>query len=200
MRLDPRLTAPLVALLLALAAAEAGARAEAPATPTPTPTTANLSGTWTLDPRPPAAAGAPPRTRGDLGSGWGSPLTITQDEASLTVQYAFFAPGELQPPLTFRVPLDGTEASTEVRMGRGAQVQRWRARWQGEARDELVITATHELVDPGSRAVIPVVVTRTLSLDGPSSLTVVTARAGVLGGAPSETRVTYTRQPDPPQP
>lgn len=172
------------ASLLALALlAPFAARAAAPDHP-------NFSGTWTVLPPAPLAEGAPKPTRGDLGSGWGSPLTITQENDRLTLQYAFFAPGDLQAPLTFTCALDGTESRAEVWMGRGAQAQLWRARWEGAT---VVITTTHELVDPTTRAAVPVEVRRTLSLDGPSSLTVETTRAGVLGGEPTSTRVRYTK-------
>jgi hypothetical protein len=166
-------------------------RAETPARP-------DFSGTWTLVPRaaaPPVAPGAadaaPPPTRGDLGSGWGSPLTITQEANRLTLQYAPFAPGDLQPPLTFTCPLDGTEARAEVWMGRGAQEQLWRARWEGTT---LIVTTTHQLEDPRTRATLPVEVVRVLSLEAPSSLAVHTTRAGVLGGEPTSTRVVYTKR------
>jgi hypothetical protein len=39
--------------------------------------------------------------RGDMGSGWESPLTIAQDANRLTVEGAFFAHSDMQPPLKF---------------------------------------------------------------------------------------------------
>lgn len=151
------------------------ARAQAPARP-------DFSGTWTVEP---AASG---RVRGDMGSGWGSPMTISQDADRLTVVYAFFAPGDLQAPLTFTYALDGTETKNAVRMGRGTQDQTSLARWEA---DKLVVVTTHQFSHPATREVIPVEVTRTLSLDSPKSLTVETTRAGVLGGEPTSTRVRY---------
>src|SRR5262245_61225922 len=74
----------------------------------------DFSGRWTSDADPvaPAAApaagtpqrGAPPPGRGrsgDMGSGWGSTITITQNATRLTVEYMFFARGDMQPPLRF---------------------------------------------------------------------------------------------------
>jgi hypothetical protein len=70
--------------------------------------------------RAPRAAG---RTAGDVGSGWGSTITITQSATSLTVEYAFFTRGDMQPPLKFVYALDGSESKNTVMMGRGIQTQ-----------------------------------------------------------------------------
>jgi hypothetical protein len=143
----------------------------------------DVSGTWTV--APPA-----PGPRGDLGSGWGSPLTVTQDAAQVTVEYAFFAPGELQSPLRFTYALDGTETKAVVYLGRGAQVQRSRARWEGE---RLVVVTTHDVVDPATGAALTMDVTRTLTLSSKSTLVVETSRPGVLGGTATSTKVVYRR-------
>ena len=37
---------------------------------------------------------------GDMGSGWGSTITIAQDATRLSVEYAIFSRYDLQPPLT----------------------------------------------------------------------------------------------------
>ena len=75
-----------------------------------------------------AAARGGPRGRGDMGSGWGSTITITQDAARLTVEYAFFSRGDMQPPLKFVYALDGSETKNSVMMGRGIQGQTSRRR------------------------------------------------------------------------
>src|SRR5262245_512357 len=90
---------------------------------------ADFSGRWTLDapavattpavPGTPAAAAAP----GDMGSGWGSTITIAQDATRLSVEYVVFSRYDLQPPLTFVYPLDGSEGRNAVMMGRGEQVE-----------------------------------------------------------------------------
>jgi hypothetical protein len=88
----------------------------------------DFSGRWTLEPDPapaPAPPGGPPPApaRGDMGSGWGSPLTITQDAAQLTVEYTVYTRYDLQPPLKFVYALDGSESKSTVVMGRGAEVR-----------------------------------------------------------------------------
>src|SRR6185503_5753140 len=132
----------------------------------------DFSGRWTTE-----AAG--PGRSGDMGSGWGSPITIAQDATRLTVEYAFFARGDMQPPLRFVYALDGSETKNSVMMGRGIQLQISKAAWDG---DKLVITTTHSLVDPASGKPATANVTQTLSLESPASLVVDTTRSGVLGG------------------
>src|SRR5262245_61110145 len=93
----------------------------------------DFSGRWTAD------------SMTDMGSGWGSTITVTQDAARLTVEYAFFGRGDMQPPLKFVYALDGSETKNSVMMGRGMQVQSSRALWQG---DTLVVTTTQPFEDP----------------------------------------------------
>src|SRR5687767_12242060 len=160
----------------------------------------DLSGRWTTDPIPPsdaAARGAAPQgqrgapgTRPDLGSGWGSTITLTQDARQLTVEYAFFTRGDMQPPLKFAYALDGSESRNPVRMGRGMQTERAKSAWDGQA---LVITTTHDYKDPSSGKAGSIDVVRRLSLESPDSLVVETTRAGALGGPSSTTRVVYRR-------
>jgi hypothetical protein len=83
----------------------------------------DFSGRWTTDPDPAAAAAQPARGAGpgapgrggqpaDVGSGWGSTITVTQAATSLTVEYAFFTRGDMQPPLRFVYALDGSESKS----------------------------------------------------------------------------------------
>jgi arylsulfatase len=172
----------LIAILLL------GAYAQAPA---------DFSGRWTLDapaiattaavPGTPAAAAAP----GDMGSGWGSTLTIAQDAARLSVEYAFFSRYDIQPPLTFVYPLDGSEGRNTVMMGRGEQTESSRTQWIGST---LVITTRHR-VDTGIAAGNPLTVnvTRKLSLESPTTLIVEVTREGILGGPSSTTRSVYRK-------
>jgi hypothetical protein len=157
---------------------------------------ADFSGRWTLDapaiattpavPGTPAAAAAP----GDLGSGWGSPMTIAQSAARLRVEYAAFSRYDLQPPLTFTYPLDGSEGRNAVMMGRGEQIESSRAHWNGQA---LVIVTTFQVADRGASKPFTVEVTRTLSLESPATLVVDATHAGVLGGPASTTRSVYRK-------
>ena len=164
----------------------------------------DFSGRWTTDPAPAAspAAGQPggspatpprgggPGRSGDMGSGWGPTITITQDAARLMVEYAFFARGDMQPPLRFVYALDGSESKNSVMMGRGIQQQISKTAWDG---DKLVITTTHTLVDPASGKPATASVTQTLSLESPTSLVVESTRAGVLGGTATTARTVYRK-------
>jgi hypothetical protein len=125
-----------------------------------------------------------------MGSGWGSTLTLTQDAARLTVAYAFFGRGDMQPPLEFAYALDGSESKNTVMMGRGIQVESSKTAWDGEA---LVITTVHAFPDPATGKPGTYEVKRRLSLESPTSLVVETTRGGVAGGPPSSVRTVYRR-------
>jgi hypothetical protein len=124
-----------------------------------------------------------------MGSGWGTPLTITQEANRLTVEYAFFTRGDLQPPLKFVYALDGSETRNSVMMGRGTQVQVARTSWDGA---KLVITTTHTFTDPATGKPATIDVKQILSRDG-ATLTVETVRAGVLGGPATATKTVYRK-------
>jgi hypothetical protein len=159
----------------------------------------DFSGRWTVEtPAPPAggagggAGGGAPRGggRGDMGSGWGSTITIAQDATRLTVEYVFFGRGDLQPPLKFVYALDGSETKNSVMMGRGVQEQTSKTAWDG---DKLVITTVHRFTDPTTGKPATEEVKQTLSLESPTSLVVETLRGGVLGGPASTTKTTYKK-------
>jgi hypothetical protein len=162
----------------------------------------DFSGRWTTDPNPAApadAAGAGARgrgarggARGDMGSGWGSTIAIAQDARQLTVEYAFFARGDLQPPLRFVYALDGSETRNTVMMGRGMQTQQSRTAWDGA---RLTITTTHALTDPATGKPATAQIVQTLSLPSPAELVVETTRAGVFGGPATTTRTVYRKLP-----
>ena len=157
---------------------------------------ADFSGRWTLDapaiastpavPGTPAAAAAP----GDMGSGWGSTITIAQDTKRLSVEYSIFSRYDLQPPLTFTYPLDGSVGRNTVMMGRGEQIESSRAQWNGQT---LIIITTFHIVDGGAGKPFTAELTRTLRLESPTTLVVEVARAGVLGGPASTTRSVYRK-------
>ena len=168
----------------------------------------DFSGRWTTDSDPATVAGSgragnPPaapdpqrggagRTggRGDMGSGWGSTITITQDAAKLVVEYAFFGRGDMQPPLKFVYALDGSETRNSVMMGRGIQTLSSMTKWQG---DKLAITTIFPFVDPDSARAMTIEVTQVLSLESPVSLVVETTRAATLGGPANTTRTVYRK-------
>ncbi len=179
-----RLTAAFVLMLVALAGAQAKP---------------DFSGRWTTDPDPAAAAAQPARGAGpggrggpppDVGSGWGSTITVTQAATSLTVEYAFFTRGDMQPPLKFVYALDGSESKNTVMMGRGLQVQTSRTTWAG---DSLVITSAYSFTDPQSGKPATAEVKRTLTLESPTLLVIETVYGGVMGGPATTTRTMYRK-------
>jgi hypothetical protein len=126
-----------------------------------------------------------------MGSGWGSTLTIRQTDVLLTVEYAFFGRGDMQPPLSFKYALDGTPTKNSVMMGRGIQIQTSNATWEG---NQLVITTVHTFAHPDTGQSVTAEVRQTLSLEtGPPALIVDTLRRGVLGGPDTTTRVVYRK-------
>src|SRR5262245_16230927 len=157
---------------------------------------ADFSGKWTLDapavattpavPGTPAAAAKP----GDMGSGWGSPITITQDANRMSVEYVFFSRYDIQPPLKFSYPLDGSSGRNTVSMGRGEQAESSRAQWSGQT---LVITTTFEVAERGAGKPFTAEVTRKLWLESPTTMIIEVTRSGVLGGAASTTRSVYRK-------
>jgi hypothetical protein len=125
-----------------------------------------------------------------MGSGWGPTVTIRQTPTSLTVEYPFFARGDMQPPLSFKYSLDGAPSRNSVMMGRGTQSQTSTATWQA---DKVVITTTYPFVDASTGRMANAEVVQTLSLEAPGSLVVETLRRGVLGGPDSTARVVYKK-------
>jgi hypothetical protein len=152
----------------------------------------SFAGQWTAvaPVSEPGARGGRGAVRGDMGSGWANTITITQDAARLTVQYAFFARGDMQPPTRVVYALDGSESANDVMRGRGIQTERSRAKWDGA---RLVITTTYTFANPATNAPETGTTTRTLSLDESGALVVEVVRHGVLGGADTTTRTTYRK-------
>ena len=148
---------------------------------------ADFSGRWTLE--APAIASTP-AVPGDMGSGWGSTITIVQDASRLSVEYQIFSRYDIQPPLRFIYPLDGSEGRNTVMMGRGEQVESSRAQWNGQT---LVIITTFHVADRGAGQPFTAELTRKLSLESPATLVVEVTRSGVLGGSPSTTRSVYRK-------
>jgi len=156
----------------------------------------DYSGIWTLEEpsasaRPSVASVGDAAFRsGDMGSGWGSNITVTQDTTRLTVEYMFFARGDFQPPLKFEYAFDGSETRNSVMMGRGIQIQVSRAKWDG---DKLVITTVHSFSHPETGQPMTSELKHTLSLESPARLIVESTRNGVLGGPPSTVRTIYRK-------
>lgn len=158
---------------------------------------ADFSGTWTTEATTRAAGvergSAPPAlsAHGDMGSGWGPEVTITQDDSALTVVYTYFHPRDMQPQFTFRYPLNGSAVTHTVNMGRGPQEQVSTASWRGAS---LAIVTTHRFMDPADGRAMTSETTQVLSLELPGTLVIETTRPGVLGGAASTTRTVYRKR------
>jgi hypothetical protein len=151
----------------------------------------DFSGRWTVASAPAEATkGAPAAARGDMGSGWGSTITITQDAKQLVVESIVYTRYDLQPQPRFVYALDGSETRNTVMMGRGLQLQSSRARWDGK---NLSIVTVHGYADPVSGKPLTTEVTQTLTIESPTTLIVETARSGALGGRPSTTKTVYTK-------
>ena len=141
----------------------------------------------------PAAASTGDATfrRGEMGSGWGSPVTITQDPGRLMVEYTFFSAYDLQPRLRFIYALDGSESRNSVMIGHASNEQRSRVAWTGNT---LVITTRGSgPAGTDGRAVIAEV-RQALTLESPNLLRVETTRVGVLGGATTTSQATYSKR------
>ena len=153
----------------------------------------DFSGRWTSEQEAKTTepGSAPPAARaGDMGSGWGTNPTITQTADRLTVEYMFFARGDMQPPLKFVYALDGTETKNSVMLGRGIQMQTSKSAWEGA---KLIITTTHTFENPTNGQPMKSEVKQTLTLASPTSLIVETTRGGVLGGSAATTRTVYRK-------
>jgi hypothetical protein len=177
-----------IATVLVTALSHAGPVAQTPV---------NFSGRWTLDvpaiattpavPGTPAAAAAP----GDMGSGWGAAIEVVHDAKRLSVEYEVFSRYDLQPPLTFVYPLDGSEGRNTVMVGRGEQSESSRAHWDGL---KLILVTTVRVNDRGAGQPFTFELRRTLWLESPTTMVVEVARSGVLGGPSSTTRSIYRKQ------
>ena len=154
----------------------------------------DFSGQWTVEAAPPAtppAGGAPaPPPRGDMGSGWGSPLTITQDARQLVVEQTLFSRYDIQPPLRFVYALDGSETRNSVMTGHTTQLRVSRASWDGQA---LRIITTYPSIDPASGNAFTTEVIYRLTLESPTTLVIEAARGAALGGQPTKTRTVYRK-------
>jgi hypothetical protein len=151
----------------------------------------DFSGKWVAD-QPPAPAAKPgaPAPRGDMGSGWGSPITITQDARQLVVEYTPYTSYDLQPPLRLAYALHGSESRNTLMRGRGQEVLKSRASWEGS---RLVITTMFTHADPSSTTPLETELRQALSMESGSALVVEATRSGFMGGPSSTTQTVYRR-------
>jgi hypothetical protein len=185
--------------LLPAVAVMAGIVASGAAQPRP-----DFSGVWIADvsvappsnaPGVPAAVPQRPDTgalsRGDVGGGWGSPLTITQSQEQLVVEVRLFSSYDLQPQPRFVYALDGSESRNTFMPGHASQVRTSRAAWEGQT---LRIVTQYPGVDPASGKPFTTEVTTRLSLRSPSELVIESTRSGVLGGQATTGSTTYRKK------
>lgn len=177
-------TCGLRALLIAGALGSASVIGSAQARP-------DFTGDWVITDSAPearsvAAVGDAGFRTGNMGSGWGSPLTLRQQANQLVVEYAFFSTYDLQPRLRFTFALDGSESRNAIMIGHAESVLRSRVAWRDST---LVITTIY----PG-QAVAATEVRQVFSLASPTSLIIETTRAGMINGSPTVTRASYVKR------
>ena len=158
----------------------------------------DFSGRWTAESSATplssgGPAGRPDQGRlavGDMGSGWGAELTITQDQAQLIVEAAVFNRYDAaeQPRMTFA--LDGTETRNAVMISHTTQLRVSRASWDGQS---LRITSLYPGIDPASGKPIATEVIHRLTLESPATLVLEVSRGAALGGKATATRAVYRK-------
>jgi hypothetical protein len=131
----------------------------------------DFSGEWirsdSAEQRSVASVGDAAFRVGNMGSGWGSPLTIRQDGNGLTIEYVHFGTYDLQPKLKLTFALDGSETRNTVMIGHAETVLRSRVEWRDGT---LVITTSY----PGPNGASDV--RQVLILESPTSLVIETTR------------------------
>jgi hypothetical protein len=162
----------------------------------------DFSGQWTLEAAPAEPASVPPGASqvrpdqrrlpvGDMGSGWGSPLTVTQDDKQLVVEQTLFSRYDLQPPLRFVYALDGSETRNTANIGHATQVRVSRATWEGQT---LHIRTEYPDVDPATGKPFTTEVSHRLSLESPATMIIEVTRGAALGGKPTTARAVYRKR------
>ena len=153
----------------------------------------DFSGHWiaeaSMAPRP-KPGGPPPAPRGDMGSGWGTPITITQTASELVVEQPIFSRYDLQPPLRIVFRLDGQESRNTVMAGHETQTRTSRASWEGQT---LVIVTSFPGIDPDSGKPFTTLVTQRLTLESPTQLLIEAVRSGVLGGRETRSQTLFLK-------
>lgn len=138
-----------------------------------------------------AAAGDVEFRTGDMGSGWGSPLTIRQSADSLIVEFTQFSAYDLQPKLRYAFALNGRESRNGIMIGHSESLQRARVSWNGAT---LVIVTTHGApIGPGGRPV-NMETRQSLTVREDGQLLIDTARFGASGGPPNIVHSVYRKR------
>ena len=158
----------------------------------------DLSGVWTAvadsaTARPSVATtGDAAFRRGDAGSGWASPLTITQQANRLIVEYQVFSSYDLQPPLRLAFALDGSPSLNTIMIGHSAVAVRSSAAWAGDA---LTLTTAYPGPPGPDGRETRVEVRQSLRLASPATLVIETTRGGILGAPAVTSRTTWSKRP-----
>lgn len=129
-----------------------------------------------------AATGDAAFRRGDMGSGWGSPLIIRQTRDSLIVEFQQFSTYDLQPRLHFVYRLDSSESLNTIMIGHAESPQRSRVSWSG---DTLVVVTRFVAPTAGGTTTLR----QALSIGADGMLTLDTSRDGSAA-----LRTTYRRR------
>lgn len=151
-----------------------------------------FSGEWvrvdsTAEQRSVAAVGDAAFRVGNMGSGWGSPLTLRLDADRLIVEYTHFGTYDLQPKVRFVYALDGSESRNTVMIGHAASVLQSRT----VLRDNTLVVTT---MYPGPGPRDGSVLRQTLTLESPTSLVIESRYAGTTPNAWVITRTRYTKR------
>ena len=146
----------------------------------------DFSGEWTRvdsvsEQRSVASVGDAAFRVGDMGTGWGSPLTLHQQGNQLVVEYTHFSTYDLQPKLRFVYTLDGSESRNVIMIGHAESVGRSRTAW----RDSTLVITTIWPAPQGMNG--PTEVRQALILESPTSLLIETTRGA------STTRARYRK-------
>ena len=141
----------------------------------------DFSGEWTrvdsaAEQRSVATVGDGAFRVGDMGSGWGSPLTLRQEANRLVVEYTYFSTYDLQPRVTFAYALDGSESRNTIMIGHAESLIPSHAVWRDTA---IAITTTYRVPTGGTLDVRQV-----LTLTSQTTLLIETTR----GAATTRTR------------
>jgi hypothetical protein len=152
-------------------------------------TPSDFSGRWLLAPEPVGTASAA-RSTPAMGTGWGSDISIAQDAKTLTIEFAQFARGDMQPPIKLVYFLDGSESRNTINVGRGPQEQISKTAWDGT---KLTISTVRTFRSAPGDKPMTLQTTQVLFLDSPDTLVVETTHGGALGGQPSTSRAVYKK-------
>lgn len=158
----------------------------------------DFSGQWTEVPAAAplstnAPAGRPDQgtlTLGNMGSGWGSPVTITQNASQLMLDETVFNRYDAAQQPHSVYALDGSETRNSVMLSHTTQVRVSRTQWDGPT---LRITTLYPGMDPSTGKPVTTEVVHRLSLESPNTLVVEVTRAAPLGGKPMTTRTVYRK-------